>query len=179
MKIPAYLDSEILVSDKGGSQSVRVRIIDDVHNPETGEIVIPKGAIAIAQTNGFDADTGIMDLNFDKVTIGSGKVVSVKLQIGSGDGTMGLKGQVRDTTGKFLLGTFITSFTAGALNWFSQSIIQDYITQTDAANALLGASMQGGSDVMQRVADLYAGKLQNAAKIYYVPKHVPVVLFPQ
>lgn len=179
MKIPAYLDSEILISDKGGSQSVRVRIIDNVHNPETGEIVIPKGAIAIAQTSGFDADTGIMDLNFDKVTIGSGKVLEVKLQVGSGDGTMGLRGQVRDTMGKFLLGTFVTSFTAGALNWFSQSIIQDYITQTDAANALLGASMQGGSDVMQRVADIYAGKLQNSAKIFYVPKNVPVVLFPQ
>lgn len=158
---------------------VRVRIIDDVHNPETGQIIIPKGSIAIAQTSGFDADTGLMDLSFDKVTVGSGKVLPVKFSIGSADGTMGLKGQVRDTRGKFLLGAFVTSFTAGALNWFSQQVIQEYITATDAGNALLGASLQGGSDVMNRIAELYAGDLQNAAKIYYVPKKIPVVLFPQ
>lgn len=179
MKIPAILDSEILISDKGSNQMVRVRIIDDVHNPETGQIIIPKGSIAIAQTSGFDADTGLMDLSFDKVTVGSGKVLPVKFSIGSADGTMGLKGQVRDTRGKFLLGAFVTSFTAGALNWFSQQVIQEYITATDAGNALLGASLQGGSDVMNRIAELYAGDLQNAAKIYYVPKKIPVVLFPQ
>lgn len=179
MKIPAILDSEILISDKGQGQLVRVRIIDDVHNPENGQIVIPKGAIAMATTNGFDPDTGTMDLNFEKVTIGSGKIVQVKLSVGSADGTMGLKGQVRDTRGKFLLGAFITSFTAGALNWFSQSVIQDYITQTDAGNALLGASLQGGSDVMNRIAEMYAGDLQNAAKVFYVPRKIPVVLFPQ
>lgn len=158
---------------------VRVRILDDIHNPENGQIVIPKGSIAIAQTSGFNADTGVMDLNFDKVTVGSGKTLPVKLAVGSGDGTMGLRGQVRDTRGKFLLGAFITSFTAGALNWFSQQVIQQYITETDAGNALLGASMQGGSDVMNRIAEMYAGDLQNAAKIYYVPKNIPVVLFPQ
>jgi hypothetical protein len=179
MKIPAILDSEILISDKGQGQLVRVRIVDDVHNPENGQIVIPKGAIAMATTSGFDPDTGTMDLNFDKVTVGSGKVVQVKLSIGSADGTMGLKGQVRDTRGKFLLGAFITSFTAGALNWFSQEIIQDFITETDAGNALLGASLQGGSDVMNRIAEMYAGDLQNAAKIFYVPRKIPVILFPQ
>lgn len=178
MKIPAVLDSEILISDKGSNQMVRVRIIDDIHNPETGEIVIPKGSIAIGSTSGFDGETGIMDLNFDKVVVGSGKTVPVKFSVGSADGTMGLKGQVRDTRGKFLLGAFITSFSAGALNWFSQQIIQDYITRTDAPNALLGATMQGGSDVMTRIAELYAGDLQNAAKIFYVPRRIPVVLFP-
>lgn len=179
MKIPAILDSEILISDKGQGQMVRVRIIDDVHNPENDSIVIPKGSIVVGTTNGFDPDTGVMDLSFDKVVVGSGKVIPVKLNIGSADGTMGLKGQVRDTRGKFLLGAFITSFTAGALNWFSQEIIQDYITKTDAGNALLGASLQGGSDVMNRIAEMYAGDLQNAAKIFYVPRKVPVILFPQ
>lgn len=42
MKIPAVLDSQILVSDKGRGQMVRARIIDDVHNPQTNQILIPK-----------------------------------------------------------------------------------------------------------------------------------------
>lgn len=179
MKIPAVLESEILVSDKGQGQMVRVRIIDDVHNPENGQLVIPKGAIAIAQASGFDPDTGVIDLNFDKVTVGSGKVLQVKLSVGSADGTMGLRGQVRDTRGKFLLGAFITSFSAGALNWFSQSVIQPFQTATDAGNALLGAGLAGGAEVMNRIAEMYAGDLQNAAKIFWVPKGVPVILFPQ
>lgn len=179
MKIPAVLESQILISDQGSNQVVRVRIIDDVHNPETGVIVIPKGSIAIAQAQGFDANTGIMDLSFSNVTIGAGKTVAVNLAIGSGDGTMGLKGQVRDTRGKYLLGAFITAFTAGALNWFSQEIMQEYITTSDMGNAMLGATMQGGSNVMTQLSQQISGDLQNAARIFYVPKNIPVVLFPQ
>lgn len=179
MKIAAVLDSDILVSDKGQGQSVRVRIIEDIRDPATNRLVIPKGSIAIAQAQGFDADTGVINLNFSTVVVGSGKAYPVNLSIGSADGTMGLKGEVRDTRGKFLLGAFITSFTSGALNWFSQQIIQDFITSTQAGNAITGAALQGGSDVANRIAELYAGDLQNAAKIYYAPKNIPVILFPQ
>jgi hypothetical protein len=119
-----------------------------------------------------------MDLTFNKVSIGSGKVVTQAFTVGSADGTMGLRGEVHDTRGKYLLGAFITSFTAGALNWFSESALQPYTTATDAGNALIGAGGAGGADVANKIAQMYAGDLQNAPSIYYVPKGVPIVLFP-
>ena len=178
MKIPAVLDSDILVSDKGGGQSVRFRILSDIYNPETNQIVIPKGAIAVATAGGFDSEVGSMNINVDKVSFG-GKVQAVKLAIGSADGSMGLRGQVRDTRGKYLLGAFITSFSAGALNWFSQQVVQPFQVETDAGNALTGAGLAGGAEVMNKIAEMYAGDLQNAAKIFYVPKGVPVIFFPE
>lgn len=178
MKIPAVLDSDILVSDKGGGQSVRFRILSDIYNPETNQIVIPKGAIAVATAGGFDSEVGSMNINVDKVSFG-GKVQAVKLAIGSANGSMGLRGQVRDTRGKYLLGAFITSFSAGALNWFSQQVVQPFQVETDAGNALTGAGLAGGAEVMNKIAEMYAGDLQNAAKIFYVPKGVPVIFFPE
>ena len=31
---------------------------------------------------------------------------------------------------------------------------------------------------MTQIAELYAGDLQNAAKIFWVPKGIPIVLYP-
>jgi hypothetical protein len=177
-KVLAVLLNYILVSSKGKPQIVRAQVLSDVYNPETNQIAIGKGSIVVGQTQSFDEDTGIMDLTFNKVSIGSGKVVTQAFTVGSADGTMGLRGEVHDTRGKYLLGAFITSFTAGALNWFSESALQPYTTATDAGNALIGAGGAGGADVANKIAQMYAGDLQNAPSIYYVPKGVPIVLFP-
>ena len=179
MKIPGVLDSMILVSDKGNPQIVRIRILEDVRNPDNNVIVFPKGAIAIAKTSGFDAETGVMDFAVTKVIVGSGKTIEVRLNVGSADGTMGLKGQIRDTRGKYLLGAFITSFTAGALNWFSQQIVQPFQDSTNTGDALTGAGLAGGAEVMTKISEMYAQDLQGAARIYYAPKGVPIVLFPE
>jgi hypothetical protein len=178
MKIPAILENQILVSDKGQAQSVRARIIDDVHNPQTNEILIPKGSIISGMTAGFDPDTAVMTLNFDKVMIGSGKMLAVRLSVGSADGTMGLKGEIRDTTGKYLLGAFITSFSAGALGYFSQQVIAPYQQSTVAGTALQGAGLAGAADVLTKISEVYASKLQNAALVFWVPKSVPIILYP-
>jgi len=179
MKIPAVLDSELLVSDKGKGQVMRFRILADVHNPQTNQIVIPKGAVAIAQSGSFDTDTGMMDISIEKAVVGSGKSVTVKLMVGSADGSMGLRGRVYDTTGKYLAGAFITAFSAGALSWFSQQVIAPFQTSKGAGQALSGAGLAGGAEVMTKIAELYSSKLQNSAIVFWVPKGIPVVLFPQ
>lgn len=178
MKIPAVLATSILISDKGKPQIVRVKTLADVFEPESNKLVIPKGSIVVGTTAGFDAETGIMDLSFDKVSIGGGKVIAASFSVGSADGSFGLKGEVRDTRGKLLLGTFISSFSAGALNWFSQSIIQPFLQSTTPTDALLGAGMGGASEVAQKIADMYAGDLTNSARIFYAPK-IPIILYPQ
>jgi len=101
------------------------------------------------------------------------------MRVGSADGSMGLKGQIRDTRGRYLLGAFITSFTAGALDFFTQNTIAQYQNSASAAVALTGAGYSGGADVAQKVAQMYASDLTNAARIYYVPRGVAIVLYPE
>jgi hypothetical protein len=174
--IPGLLLTEILVSDKGQGQLFRVKIVRDVYDPN-GKLVIPKNTIAIGRTSSFDVDTAIMNLEATSVVVG-GKAIELSLNVNSADLTSGLKGEVRDTRGKLLLGAFITSFTAGALGAISQNYIADF-TQSDLiGDSMTGAAMQGAAEVAQRIAQLYAGDLQNAARIYHVPKGIKVILVP-
>jgi hypothetical protein len=178
-KIAAMLDSEILVSSNGGGQVVRIKIVQDVFDAKDRRLIIPKGSVATGRANNFDDNTGVMDLLLDKVSTGSGNMVAVQLRVGSGDGTIGLKGQIRDTQGRYLLGAFITSFTAGALDFFTQNTLSAYQQSAVASTALTGAAFGGGADVATKIAALEAGKLANAAKIFYSPKGLPIVLYPE
>lgn len=177
-KIAAMLDSEIMVSSSGSGQVVRIRIVQDVFDAKDRRLVIPKNSIAMGRASSFDENTGVMDFTLDKVSVGSGEVKAVSLRVGSGDGTMGLKGQVRDTRGRYLLGAFITSFTAGALDFFTQNTIASYQQSAVAATALTGSAYNGGASVMEKIANMYASDLQNAPRVFYVPRGVPIVLYP-
>ena len=179
MKIPAILDSEILVSDKGKGTMVRFRTLADVPNPRTNKIEIQKGAILVARTGSFDKDTGKMDISVDKAVLGSGKTVSVNLSVASGDGSMGLSGQIYDTSGKYLTGAFISAFTAGAISFATQQYVAPYQASTNAGTALSGAGLSGAAEVATKISELMVSKLQNAASVFFVPKGIPVVLIPQ
>jgi molybdenum-dependent DNA-binding transcriptional regulator ModE len=177
MVIPAMLLTEILVTDKGGSQKVRVKILRDIYDPVSGNLVIPKNSIAFGQSGSFDADTGTMQLNLSQVAVGP-EVLDVEFSVGSGDLSPGLKGQVRDTRGKLLAGTFITSFTSGALGAIAQNYIAPFQDSDLLGDTLTGAALTGASEIAQRIAEMYAGDLQNAPRIFFVPNSVPVVLIP-
>lgn len=177
LRVPAILESEILVSDKQGPAIVRLKIIQDVYD-NNNVLVIPKNSVAIASTGSFDADTGIMNISIEKVVVG-GKTITTRFTLGSADGSSGLKGQVRDTTGKYLLGAFIPAFAGSALSYFSQSQVQPYLQSTSANQVLTGSALAGSAEVMNRIAELAASKMLNAAKIYWVPRGIPVVLYPQ
>lgn len=177
LRIAAVLDSEILVSDKQGPAIVRLKFVQDVYD-NSNVLVIPKNSTAIAQTGSFDADTGIMNISIDKVVVG-GKTITTRFTLGSADGSSGLKGQIRDTTGKYLLGAFIPAFAGSALSYFSQSQVQPYLQSTSANQVLTGSALAGSAEVMNRIAELAASKMLNAAKIYWVPRGIPVVLYPQ
>lgn len=175
--IPGLLLTQILVQDKGGGQKVRVKILQDVYDPKTGKLVIPRNSIAFGSTSGFDVETGLMNLELTSVAIG-GSTVDVGLSVNSADLATGLKGEVRDTRGKLLWGAFVSSFSAGALGAISSSVIAPYTDSTVLSDSLTGAGLQGASEVANRIATMYAGDLQNAARIFYVPAGIKVILTP-
>ena len=176
--IPAILLTEILVSDKGSSQRVRVKILQDIYDPASGKLVIPKNSIAFGQSGSFDPDTGNMQLTLGQVASGK-ETIDISFAVGSGDLSPGLRGEVRDTRGKLLAGTFITSFTSGALGAIAQNYIAPFQDSDLLGDTLTGAALTGASEIAQRIAEMYAGDLQNAPRLFYVPSSVPVVLIPE
>lgn len=175
--IPGVLLTQIMVSDKGQGQKVRVKILADVYDPKTKQIAIPKNSIVYGNSGSFDMDTGTMNLNLDKVEIG-GTVLDISFNISSADLTPGLRGEVRDTRGKYLVGAFISAFSSGALGALSTNYIAPFRDSTLLGDSLIGTSMQGAAQVAQQIAELYAGDLQNAARIFYAPAGIKVVLTP-
>lgn len=175
--IPGLLLTQILIQDKGNPQTVRVKILQDIYEPKSGKMVIPKNSIAIGKTSGFDVETGIMNLELTSVAVG-GNTYDVNLAVNSADLATGLKGEVRDTRGKLLWGTFVSSFTAGALGALSSSYISTYTDSSVFSDQVIGSGLNGAAEVANKIATMYAGDLQNAARIYYVPSGVKVVLVP-
>jgi len=177
-KIPAVLNSEIMVASNGPGQIFEIRVLSDIYDPKSGNLLVPKDAIASGKTGSFNSETGKMELQVTKFSTGAGKVQNLNLLVGSGDGSIGLMGEVRSNQGKYLAGAFITSFSSGVLNWFSQNILQTYEDTRNVNEALIGASLGGGAEVAEKIADYYAEKLKNAPEVFYVPKGVPIVLYP-
>jgi hypothetical protein len=174
--VPGLLLTRILTTDKGSGQKVRVKITTDVYDL-SGKIVIPRNSIAFGTTGGFDVDTYTMNITLDTVSVG-GRVVDVSFDIGSADLSPGLKGEVRDTRGKLLLGAFISSFTSGAIGALSQNFIAPFQNSEVLEDSLTGAALQGTASIAQRIASLYAGDLQQAARIFFAPANIRVVLTP-
>lgn len=176
VKIVARLNSKIMVTSNGG-QRVSIKIMQDIHHPKTGVLVIPSGSEAVAKTNGFDADLGIMALKISEVNIGQGEVVEISLNVGSADGSDGLKGEVYDTKGKYYLGAFVATFTSGVLGFFSQNVIADYQASRNAVDVIAGSGLAGTAQVAKEIAETFARDMQNAPYIFHAPKGIDVVLY--
>jgi len=176
MSIAGLMLTEILVAD-GKNQKVRVKIMQDVYDSNSGNIIVSKGSIAIGRTSSFDADTGLMNISLNTV-VKDGKSLDISLSVSSADMTESLKGQIYDARGKHLFGTFVASFTAGALGALSQTYISPLQDSAVIGDTLTGAALQGAAEVGQRIADTYAGDLQNAPRIFFAPAGVKVVLHP-
>jgi hypothetical protein len=178
MKIPGILMSRILVAESG-SQTVKIKITRNVLDPATDKIVIPRGSIAIAKAGSFNAETGYMKLVTTKVSLGSGKVEDIALEVGSADNSPELKGEIYDARGKHIVGAYIASFSAGALAAISQSFINPLQESDLLQETLVGVGLSGGSEVANTIAETYAGDLQNAPNIFYAPSGIKVILTPQ
>lgn len=180
-RIPAVLETEILVTSKDKAKPIRIKIMVDVYNSAGSAIVIPKNTIVTADTGSFSVDTGIMDIATTSAIV-AGKRIPIRMTVYSGDNTPGLRGEVHDTRGRFLAGAFITSFTSGALQAFSQYYTMP-LTQsvTNFNGALMGSGFAGGAEIASKIAEQFVNELQGAPSIYYSPGRgaIPLVLVPE
>jgi len=124
--IAGELLTEVLVGDKEGAHTVKIKILQDVYNLVSGDLVIPKGSIASGTTTKINETSNTMDLKIDKVTVGS-KIFNIPFTIKSGDLGSGLKGEVRDAKGKLIGGSYVSELSASAIDLVDPSSDSDNV----------------------------------------------------
>lgn len=177
-KIAAVMTTSIHTTKGGASVRLQYRILHDVYDPVTKTKVIPSGSIAHGPSGSFDAKTGIMQLSSNTVTIG-GKDVDLAFDIGSGDATIGLKGEVYDQNFQKIAGSLVAAFTAGAINAVQTAYIDPFNDSDDISDLMSGATLGGLSEVSNQILQDVANDLQNSPEIFWVPSNIPVVLYPK
>lgn len=180
MSILGILLHDIKITDKTvGSMPVRVRVLKDVYSARTNKVYITKGSIAIGTISGssFDKDTGIATVAISKIEVGS-KIIPVSMNIASGNGLVGLQGAVMQNNTSKLIGTAISTFSAGFLKTISEISAASFINSADLQTGMLSAGTGAASDVASEIADQFSEELKNSATVYYVPAKTPIVLYP-
>lgn len=160
-------------------QGLRVRgiILESIINPRTGLIEIPKKSILIGQAGTFSTETGRMPITFTEAWTG-GKSIKISLTVASGDGQVGLAGDIYDTRGRRLLATWIGAFTQGVAAWFSEAVLREYEDTKNMTTALIGATLNGVKDVAERTTQTAVSDLNNSPVIFKLQDNTPIVLLP-
>lgn len=183
MKIPAVSLVRVLISDKDPAPSeFKAKILANVLDPATSQIVIPKGSIAIGTigVGSFSVPTRSVNITLDRIVLGKGKVIdNIPLSVGSADNTPSLKGQVYDTRTEQLLGAFATAFTQGALAAIQQTYITDFNDSDLISDQLIGAGIGGGVEIARVIQENFVQDMQNAPRVFYAPANIKLVLTPQ
>lgn len=177
-KIAAVQLNYINVTKGGATVRTSYKILHDVYDPITKQKVIPQGSIAHGNSGSFDVQTGIMQLATDTVSIG-GRDVSLAFDVGSGDNTVGLKGEVYDQNLNKIAGSLIAAFTSGAINAVQTAYIDPFNDSEDIADLMSGATLGGAAEVSNQILQDVANDLQNSPEIYWVPSNIPVILYPR
>ncbi|MEK2647495.1 TrbI/VirB10 family protein [Bdellovibrio sp. BCCA] len=156
---------------------IRAVILESIIDSRTGLIAIPKKSVLVGQAGSFSVETGRMNIIFNEVWMGQ-KSMKVNFTVGSGDGTVGLAGDIYDTRGRKLIATWIGAFTSGVMSWFSEAVLREYEDTKNMTTALIGATMNGLKDVAEKQTQTMMSDLNNAPVCFRLPAHTPIVLFP-
>lgn len=173
----AVLDTEILYPSGEKAQQFRVRTNMDMYDSETQKIAIPKGTLLIGYISSFNEETGVADISLTKARVGK-KMLDFSIRVASANGMIGLRGDVYDNRGRKLVAALITSFTGGAIGWFSQNLVAQYQNSKDAATALQGSAMNGAAEVVNKLSNMMAADLNGTPAVFFVPKGTPLILLP-
>jgi len=168
LKIKAVLEDNILVSSAQPVMPVNIRILQDIRDPMTNDLVITKNSIASGVTQAFDENTGSITVQINAVTNGY-KVEDISL-------TVLVPGKSKSTRGKILTEAIITEVAASASQFLrtqAQNELQDATTLVAAISAG-GANATSG--VAETIAQFLAEDLKNAPAIFFSPKGVRLIL---
>lgn len=182
LRIPCVVETEIFVSSNDSSgRRVLCTVLDNIYNPENNDILIPKGSKAIGVTAAFDANTKLMQVSFSKVRVGK-ENYDIGFSLIDATGRQGIQGGVIRTRNKRITAAVLTDFAAGVTQFFSQyaqqRMLQNGVNNLSLANSVVGASFQGVSTGLTKIAETLTQDLQNSPDIFYSPAGMKMILIP-
>lgn len=179
----AMLNTHIVLSDKETSISYRFQLTlyDDMITRK-GQLVAPKGSIitGVINSSGVNFDTKIMNMNVTTVSVHD-RDIPLNMIVGSGDGAMGVRGQVWDHKERKFVGMLVTSFGAGISDVASKIVARDFTVSENTITiptAMPSVLLGGVTETLNKISEQIGQDLQNAPRFFQVPSGTPVVLFP-
>lgn len=173
LKLAAVLDEDIWCSEKNFANiRVRVRLLQDASEMESGKKVLFAQSILVGKITNIDPSTKSVSVSFDKAQVG-GTVVDVKI-------TTQIMGDVIETRGLQITAVILTdmaSAIADKIRKDAEDQLSNISTPALADTFNTAGTSAIGSGI-QKVGQLLANDLQNAAKVFFSPKGVKIVLYP-
>ena len=145
---------EGIPSNKAGSFTIQFEFLVSVANRKTGKIEIPAGSIALCKVKEFENDTGRLSAGCNAVDVGGRDDIKVNLALGDPKGSDGVQGIIIDNRGWQLAGIFLTAFSAGVVDAFSQQFVSPFEQKADkkAQDILVVGAGGGASAILRDVA---------------------------
>ncbi len=180
LRVPAVVESSTYVSsDDSANRRVIIRLLDNIYDPETNDILFSKGSKSVCLTQNFDVSTKLMQLSCNKLISGY-KTFDIAFSVMDHTGKMGIPGGVLDTRGKKITSAMLTEFAAGVVDFFATFSQQQQLANggLNIQQALTGASLSGAGAGMQKISEALVQDLQNSPSLFYSPKGLKVILMP-
>jgi hypothetical protein len=177
------LKTHVILSDKESSINYRYELVlvEDMISKK-GKLIAPKGSsiIGVINSGGVNFDTRVMSMNASVVSLHD-RDIPVNFTAGSGDGVMGVRGQVWDYKERKFVGMIVSALGAGIAETANQIIQRDFILEQD--NVTIPAAMPsillgGATEVLTKISEQVGQDLQNAPRFFQVMPGTPVILYP-
>lgn len=179
----AMLDTHVVLSDQEGSINYRYQLTlyDDLIT-RRGKMVAPRGSVitGLLNSGNVNFDTKIMSITTQVVSVHD-RDIPINFMVGSGDGAMGVRGQVWDHKEKKWVGMVVTSFGAGITDTMNQIIQRDLVFEQDVITiptAMPSIFLGGVTEVLTKISEDIGQELQNAPRFFQVEPQTPVILYP-
>lgn len=175
------LNNVVLSKKTQQGQMFTCQIEDNILHPETSEVIIAKGAIAVGETVGFDTATEMLSVKMKTVRSGS-KVRPFAFKIVSYSGVEGVRGSVLSTKGIRITASVLMELFSGVVQFFTNQaqvqLAQQGAGSMTLTNGIVGGTYQGVSSGLNRTSEMLAQELQDAPEIYITPQGHKLFLVP-
>ncbi|MCP4914460.1 MAG: hypothetical protein GY909_15200 [Oligoflexia bacterium] len=168
IKINAVAMERILLSDGQSGKRVSFRILEDIKDVLTNDIIFHKNSIASGLTQPFDSATQTVLVSIDSITTGP-----ITKNVGL---TIEVPGKVKHTRGEQIQEVFITELMSSAAQYFRDQAENETTDTTLLADAITKSTTEAGAGALEKVGQFLANDLRNVKSVFYTPSDIRLVI---
>jgi hypothetical protein len=165
LRVPVRLKK--LPADGIASNNLSVAFLAEFLVPladrRTGEIRIPEGSTAICEGESINLETARFFAKCTEAETGGATSIPINLSLGSPDGSHGLAGAIISSRGYWLLGAWMTAFTASVLEGFTETVITpiDSNPNKAATDYITAGAAAGSTQIFSDITEVYLDRWKN------------------